>query len=405
MGAGGRGGRRTQRLIDRARRARARPCWRGGCPGCLPALSFEEALEATCIWSVAGRLKPGQGLLTARPFRAPHHTISVAGLVGGGTAVAAGRDLPRAHRGVLFLDELLEFRRPALEALRQPLEDGGVSLVRAHERATCPARFMLVGAMNPCPCGHAMDPTWPLHLHGAGEGEVPARISGPLLDRFDLHIEVRGAAFVAISSERRRARPRATVRERVERAREVQRKRYAHLAGIDCNAPAEQPHAAAHRRRPPTDAWSLLGRCIDDKQLSRARARPHPQLARTHRGPARATRRVTEPHIAEAFQLRCLDRPLEAGLGGFRCSPLEIARQGRAPPFAGCGTRRSHFQGGDMSKITEKLKAVCAAIAAIEKQFGKGAIMPLGGRRGGAAGSRSSHGLARPRPRARRAAG
>src|SRR5437870_12958563 len=121
-------------------------------PGLLPALSFEEAVEATSIWSVAGRLNPGQGLLPSRPFRAPHHTISVAGLIGGGTPLRPG-EISLAANGILFMDEFPEFGRAALEALRQPLEEGAVSLVRARERATLPARFMLVGAMNPCPCG------------------------------------------------------------------------------------------------------------------------------------------------------------------------------------------------------------------------------------------------------------
>src|SRR5437870_11056543 len=128
----------------------------GRLPGLLPALSFEEAVEATSSCSVAGRLNPGQGLLPSRPFRAPHHTISVAGLVGGGAPLRPG-EISLAHRGVLFLDELPEFGRFALEALRQPLEDGSVSIVRTRDRATLPARFMLVGAMNPCPCGFASD--------------------------------------------------------------------------------------------------------------------------------------------------------------------------------------------------------------------------------------------------------
>src|SRR5437870_4512540 len=159
-------------------------------PGLLPALSFEEAVEATSIWSVAGRLKPGQGLLGARPFRAPHHTISVAGLIGGGSPLRPG-EISLSHRGVLFLDELPEFGRAALEALRQPLEDGEVSLVRAKDRASLPARFMLVGAMNPCPCGHASDQNPRRCNCTIGQKQAyMGRISGPILDRFDIHIEV-----------------------------------------------------------------------------------------------------------------------------------------------------------------------------------------------------------------------
>ena len=293
-------------------------------PGLLPALCFEEALEATCIWSVAGRLKTGQGLLTDRPFRAPHNTISVAGLIGGGTPLRPG-EISLAHRGVLFMDELPEFRHAALEALRQPLEDGEVSLVRANDRATLPARFMVVGAMNPCPCGHAMDAD-----QSRCSCTVPVkeryrqRISGPILDRFDLHIEVaalRSGDFLGSPQ----GEASATVRERVERAREVQRKRYAHLPGIYCNA---QLSSRTLRRivHATEDAWSLLGRCIDDKQLS---ARAHDRILKLARTIAdlQGDEKVAEAHIRQAFQLRCLDRPLEAGLGGFRCSALEIARK------------------------------------------------------------------------------
>jgi magnesium chelatase family protein len=293
-------------------------------PGLLPALSFEEAVEATCIWSVAGRLKPGQGLLEAPPFRAPHHTISTVGLIGGGSPLRPG-EISLAHRGVLFLDELPEFGRAALEALRQPLEDGEVSLVRAKERATLPARFMVIGTMNPCPCGHAMDAD-----PGRCNCTVPVkerylrRISGPILDRFDLHIEVaalRSGDFLSAPQ----GEPSALVRERVERAREVQRKRYAALSGIYCNA---QLGGRVLRRlvQASDGAWSLLGRCIDDKQLS---ARAHDRILKLARTIAdlQGDERVAEEHVQKAFQLRCLDRPLEAGLGGFAASPLQIARK------------------------------------------------------------------------------
>jgi magnesium chelatase family protein len=293
-------------------------------PGLLPTLSFEEAVEATCIWSVAGRLKAGEGLLAARPFRAPHHTISVAGLIGGGSPLRPG-EISLAHRGVLFMDELPEFGHAALEALRQPLEDGEVSLVRANERATLPARFMVVGAMNPCPCGHAMDAD-----AGRCGCTVPVkeryrrRISGPILDRFDLHIEVaalRTGDFLGCPQGEQST----AVRERVEQAREVQRKRFAGLSGVHCNA--QLTGRPLRRLVQATDsAWSLLGRCIDDKQLS---ARAHDRILKLARTIADllGDERVAETHIGQAFQLRCLDRPLEAGLGGFRCSPLQIARR------------------------------------------------------------------------------
>jgi magnesium chelatase family protein len=293
-------------------------------PGLLPALSFEEAVEATCIWSVAGRLKAGEGLLSAPPFRAPHHTISVAGLIGGGSPLRPG-EISLAHRGVLFMDELPEFGHAALEALRQPLEDGDVSLVRAKEHATLPARFMVVGTMNPCPCGHAMDAdTSRCGCTVQVKERYRRRISGPILDRFDLHIEV-GALRSGDFLGSPQGEPSAAVRERVERAREVQRKRFAGLRGIHCNA---QLTGRALRRlvRASDAASSLLGRCIDDKQLS---ARAHDRILKLGRTIAdlMGEERVSETHIGQAFQLRCLDRPFEAGLGGFRCSPLQIARK------------------------------------------------------------------------------
>src|SRR2546430_3090301 len=155
-------------------------------PGLLPALTFEEAVEATSIWSVAGKLRHGQGLLSERPFRAPHHTISVAGLVGGGSPPRPG-EVSLAHNGLLFLDELPEFGRAALEALRQPLEDGEVAVVRARGAALLPSRFMLIAAMNPCPCGHEGDPRCQCTV--PEKQRYRRRVSGPILDRLDLHVE------------------------------------------------------------------------------------------------------------------------------------------------------------------------------------------------------------------------
>jgi magnesium chelatase family protein len=293
-------------------------------PGLLPALSFEEAVEATCIWSVAGRIKRGQGLLESRPFRSPHHTISTVGLIGGGSPLRPG-EISLAHHGVLFLDELPEFGRATLEALRQPLEDGEVSLVRAKDRATLPARFMAVATMNPCPCGHAMDgDSGRCDCTAAVKERYLRRISGPILDRFDLHIEVgalRSGDFLGLPQ----GESSAAVRERVDRAREAQRKRYACLAGTYCNA--QLSGRALRRVVQATDgAWVLLGRCIDDKQLS---ARAHDRILKLARTIAdlQGEERVAEHHIGQAFQLRCLDRPLEAGQGGFRASPLQIARR------------------------------------------------------------------------------
>ena len=302
--------------------------------GLLPALSFEEAVEATSIWSVAGRLLPGQGLLAARPFRAPHHTISVAGLIGGGSPLRPG-EISLAHRGVLFLDELPEFGHAALEALRQPLEDGTVSLVRARDRATIPARFMLLGAMNPCPCGHAADPdpdrctcTLP------AKENYMRRISGPILDRFDLHIEVaalRTKDFLALPQ----GEASAAVRQRVEKCRELQRHRFAQLPGLHCNAQLSSP--ALRKLVDATDAArSLLARFIDEKGLS---ARAHDRILKLARTIAdlQGDEQVDESHVHGAVQLRCLDSPAAAAgrPDRIRMAPLQLARRAALQPVPG----------------------------------------------------------------------
>jgi magnesium chelatase family protein len=204
-------------------------------PDLVPAMTPEEAVEVTAIHSVAGRLPEGAGLLTRRPFRAPHHTISNAGLIGGGSIPRPG-EISLAHRGVLFLDELPEFGRSALEALRQPLEEGVVHVVRASASASFPARFTLVAAMNPCPCGH----------HGAADDRCTCdpglvsrylrRISGPLLDRIDLHVEVPAVEWRDLAASRR-GESSVVVRDRVEGARARVAKRWTHPgSGIRCNA-------------------------------------------------------------------------------------------------------------------------------------------------------------------------
>ncbi|HUJ24640.1 MAG TPA: YifB family Mg chelatase-like AAA ATPase [Myxococcales bacterium] len=291
-------------------------------PTLLPALSFEEAVEATSIWSIAGRLKPGQGLINEPPFRAPHHTISVAGLVGGGTPLRAG-EISLAHCGALFLDELPEFGRSTLEALRQPLEDGEVTIVRTRERATLPARFMLLAAMNPCPCGHASDQdpsrcvcTLPQ------KQQYMARISGPILDRFDLHVEA-----PALKSKEMLAAPAgdssATVREQVERARALQRERYARLPGIRCNA---QLRGAALREltRTTAQARGVLAGFLDAKKFS---ARAHDRVLKVARTLAdlEGSDCVNEHHVQSASEFRCLDKPLTGHLG--RNDALENMRR------------------------------------------------------------------------------
>src|SRR5258705_7274022 len=208
-------------------------------PSILPHLSLEESITTTKIHSVAGTLPPGGGLISRRPFRAPHHTISTAGLVGGSSMPRPG-EVSLAHNGVLFLDELLEFTRSVLEALRQPMEDGTVTIARAHASLRFPARFALAAAMNPCPCGHAGDPAHPCLCAAADVVRYRSRLSGPLADRIDLHITVPAVPLTELSSRANRESS-ASIRARVELARTRQRLRYGGEGGT--------PRPAGRRRR------------------------------------------------------------------------------------------------------------------------------------------------------------
>ena len=204
-------------------------------PTILPALTSAESLEVTAVHSVAGTLDPTLGAIARRPFRAPHHSVSTAGLVGGGSSPRPG-EVSLAHHGVLFLDELLEFPRSVLEALRQPMEDGTVTIARASASLRFPARFALVAAMNPCPCGHAGDPSRPCVCAAADVLRYRARLSGPLADRIDLHVNVPPVALAKLSA-RDDAERSPSIRARVERARERQRVRYGHDDGCNARAP------------------------------------------------------------------------------------------------------------------------------------------------------------------------
>jgi len=202
-------------------------------PSILPAMNFDEAIETTKVHSVAGLLPERQPLLATRPFRSPHHTISDAGLIGGGQVPKPG-EVSLAHNGVLFLDELPEFRRNVLEVLRQPLEDGRVTISRATASLSYPAQFMLLAAMNPCPCGFFTDPAHvcvctPLQIQ-----RYRARVSGPLLDRIDIHVEVPAVSFRELSLEHAHEDS-TTIRKSVSRARRLQNERY-RTDGIYCNA-------------------------------------------------------------------------------------------------------------------------------------------------------------------------
>ncbi|MDD2753254.1 MAG: YifB family Mg chelatase-like AAA ATPase [Candidatus Portnoybacteria bacterium] len=193
-------------------------------PAILPNLSFEEALETTKIFSIAGRLSPEKPILTRRPFRSPHHTSSAVALVGGGNHPKPG-EITLAHRGVLFLDELPEFHRDVLEALRQPLEDGVITVSRALGALEFPAQFMLVAAMNPCPCGHATNPDKQCVCSPAQVSKYKRRISGPLIDRIDLHIDVPAIKYDKLAAEKMGEDSQA-VRERVQAARARQQERF-----------------------------------------------------------------------------------------------------------------------------------------------------------------------------------
>ena len=205
-------------------------------PGILPELTEEELLEVVSVHSVGGTLVPGTLPSRTPPFRAPHHTISLAGLIGGGPGPRPG-EASLAHRGVLFLDELLELPRYVLDAMRQPLEDGRVVIARAAHAVAFPARFQLIGAANPCPCGKAGDPAANCTCSAADIDRYRARLSGPLADRIDLHVHV-GAVQVAALGAACAEEPSRDVRARVVAARDRQRERYATVRGVHSNADA-----------------------------------------------------------------------------------------------------------------------------------------------------------------------
>jgi magnesium chelatase family protein len=276
-------------------------------PSILPSMSLEEALETTKIHSVAGTLPSGQSLLTARPFRAPHHTISDAGLIGGGSSPRPG-EVSLAHGGVLFLDELPEFRRNVLEVLRQPLEDGVVTLSRAAMSLTYPARFMLAAAMNPCPCGYSGDPTHSCNCGPLAIERYRSRISGPLLDRIDIHLEVPAVAYGDIVGEQS-GETSAVIRARVEQARAVQRDRFRDQPGVHANAHMSTRDLRRHcRLSQPVEA--MLRQAVGRLGLSARAYHRVLKIARTIADLAGAGELATA-HVSEAIQYRSLDRKQE----------------------------------------------------------------------------------------------
>jgi magnesium chelatase family protein len=269
-------------------------------PGILPPLADDESLEATAIHSVAGVLAPGEAIIGAGPFRAPHHSVSDAGLIGGGNPPRPG-EVSLAHNGVLFLDELLEFRRGVLESLRQPMEDSRVVIARAGCTIAFPARFMLVAAMNPCPCGNAGEPSRVCICSAADIARYRARLSGPLTDRIDMHVTV-GAVSLRALSARPASESSDSIRLRVESARARQADRYASLPGVWCNA-----HAAGRWLDGCTpvasEARDLLATAAERLALSARGYHRVLKVARTIADLDNADR-VEMGHIAEALRYR-----------------------------------------------------------------------------------------------------
>jgi len=273
-------------------------------PSILPEMELEEALEATRIHSIAGTLKSHQALIFHRPFRAPHHTISDAGLLGGGTHPLPG-EVSLAHRGVLFLDELPEFHRNVLEVLRQPLEDGHVTISRAAASLDFPSQFMLVAAMNPCPCGYAGDPKRECRCTSTKIQAYRNKISGPLLDRIDIHIEVPPVRYHDLSGAGR-GESSAAIRERVQACRTRQRERYRHLPRVACNA-ALSARDVQQFCALGSDAADLLKLAMSELNFS---ARAYDRIVKVARTIAdmAGAEAISATHISEAIQYRSLDR-------------------------------------------------------------------------------------------------
>lgn len=271
-------------------------------PGILPRLIESEALEVIAIQSVAGLLPGDVNVSPARPFRAPHHTVSIAGLVGGGPGPRPG-EVSLAHHGVLFLDEMLEFSRHTLDAMRQPLEDGYVTIVRAAASIRFPARFTLVGAMNPCPCGFAGDGSDRCVCPTTDIIRYRSRLSGPLADRIDLHVSVAALPIRQLSS----ASPRecsAVVRTRVEAARAAQRRRYARHTGDVANGSVPGRWLDRHGRLAP-DARELLAAAAERMRVSARSYHRVLRVARTIADLDNATE-IARQHIAEALRYRSI---------------------------------------------------------------------------------------------------
>lgn len=273
-------------------------------PGILPSLSLAEALDVTRIHSVAGLLPAGKALVTTRPFRAPHHTVSYAGLIGGGSIPRPG-EVSLAHHGVLFIDEVAELPAHVLEVLRQPLEDGAVTISRAAMTLSYPARFLFVAAMNPCPCGHAGDPQRACCCPPQTVDRYLSRISGPLLDRMDIHLTVPPVAYADLSGTVP-GESSETIRRRVEAARQRQLERFRGIDGMYANAHMG-PRELARFVTVDAPTELVLRRAIERLGLSARAYHRILKLARTLADLA-SDAEIGPAHVAEAVQYRVLDR-------------------------------------------------------------------------------------------------
>jgi len=278
-------------------------------PSILPPLSLGESLETTKIHSVAGKLGKDSSLIAIRPFRSPHHTISQVAMVGGGTNPQPG-EISLAHNGILFLDELPEFSRNALEVLRQPLEDRKISISRIKWSVEYPASFMLIASMNPCPCGYYNHPTKACVCNPGQVQKYLNRISGPLLDRIDIQIEIVPVPFDKISSSQA-AEPSHVIRQRVKSARKIQEDRFKEHPGVHCNAQMNS-RLLARYARPDDKGLELLKHAMHRLNLS---ARAYDRILKVARTIAdlEGSPTIQSPHLAEAIGYRNLDRENWAG--------------------------------------------------------------------------------------------
>ena len=273
-------------------------------PGILPPLSLAESLETTQIQSVAGKLPTGTSLISQRPFRSPHHTVSQVAMTGGGNSALPG-EVSMAHNGVLFLDELPEFNKTTLEVLRQPLEDRKITISRAKYTVEYPCSFMFVASMNPCPCGYYGDPT---HHCVCTPGQIQRymnKISGPLLDRIDIHCEVTVVPFKELS-QMQPGEPSSAIRERVIAARQIQERRYKDYKGVFCNA--QMSERMIHQfAEPDSQSLDMLRLAMERLSLS---ARAYSRILKVARTIADlgGSDKVLSEHIAEAIGYRNLDR-------------------------------------------------------------------------------------------------